>query len=112
MSETQKEIESTGLYSIAQIETFNEFLATGDIARAAQMFAAPKEVVVQWVRTQLAYLAKISKSDKVKVECWKALLNDLNGQETSPNVRVELVLKNSQGEAIGVKVVNGNQDQA
>jgi len=56
------------------------------------MFDAPKEKIIQWIRTRLVELAVTSKADKVRVECFKALLNDLRGIEEHSNIRIDLVL--------------------
>ena len=112
MAETIDQALAKENWSVEHIEVCNEFLKTGDVVKGAKLFAASKELVVQWVRTQILVLVQKTKSDKVKIECLKSLLGDLNNQEASPNLKIELVLKKEDGDSVGVRILSGNQDQA
>lgn len=91
-------------WSLAHITQAAEYLKTGDLARGANLFSAPKEMVVNWIRARLAKLSMTTESDKVQAECLKTLLNDINGAKDQTALKFEVVIKDATGHATGVIV--------
>lgn len=100
----EAELAKSG-WSPAHLELLRVSLKNGDITAGSRLFSAPKELVVNWIRANLANLALTSDSAKVTAECWKTLLSDINGTTDKQPVKIEVVMHGDYPNTnIGVKV--------